>query len=81
MRQLEAIPFAGVIYAHQLHVTIGHCIRDLELLAVAGEPEDSRTASTSYPSAEAGAGAGTRTDGWAIRAEPQAARGPTVNEL
>lgn len=39
-RQEEGIAFAGVIFAHQLHVTIGACVRDLELTAVAGEPED-----------------------------------------
>lgn len=32
--------FAGIIYAHQLRVTIGRCISDLELIAKAGEPED-----------------------------------------
>jgi predicted nuclease of predicted toxin-antitoxin system len=32
--------FAGVIYAHQLSVTIGQCVRDLELIGHAGEPED-----------------------------------------
>ncbi len=39
-RQQLGIAFAGVIYAHQLRVTIGTCIRDLEILAKAGEPED-----------------------------------------
>jgi hypothetical protein len=39
-RQRSGECFAGVIYAHQLKVTIGQCIRDLELLAHAGEPED-----------------------------------------
>jgi hypothetical protein len=34
------VPFAGVIYAHQLKVTIEQCIRDLELLAHAGVPQD-----------------------------------------
>jgi hypothetical protein len=29
-----------VIYAHQLRVTIGTCIRDLEIIAKAGEPGD-----------------------------------------
>jgi hypothetical protein len=32
--------FAGVVYARQLSVTIGHCVRDLELICKAGEPED-----------------------------------------
>jgi hypothetical protein len=39
-RQIEGIPFAGVIYAHQLHITIGDCIRDLELIAKASDPSD-----------------------------------------
>ena len=34
-RQIEGIPFGGVIYARQLHVSIGACIRDLELIAKA----------------------------------------------
>jgi predicted nuclease of predicted toxin-antitoxin system len=39
-RQTEGIPFAGVIYAHQLHITIGDCIRDLELIAKASDPSN-----------------------------------------
>ncbi|MBI3330265.1 MAG: DUF5615 family PIN-like protein [Nitrospinae bacterium] len=39
-RQHEGVPFAGVVYAHQLKVTIGQCVRDLDLIAHAGEPED-----------------------------------------
>jgi hypothetical protein len=39
-RQRAAIPFAGVVYAHQLYVTIGQCINDLELIAKIGERED-----------------------------------------
>jgi hypothetical protein len=39
-RQTAGIPFPGVIYAHQLHVTIGDCIRDLELISRAAEPAD-----------------------------------------
>ena len=39
-RQSRGIPFPGVVYAHQLHVTIGDCIRDLELIAEAAEPSD-----------------------------------------
>jgi hypothetical protein len=39
-RQREGISFSGVIYAHQLRVSIGICVRDLELIATAGEPED-----------------------------------------
>jgi predicted nuclease of predicted toxin-antitoxin system len=39
-RQREGIPFAGVVYAHQLYVTIGQCIRDLEIIAKLGEPSE-----------------------------------------
>jgi predicted nuclease of predicted toxin-antitoxin system len=39
-RQQRDVPFVGVIYAHQLKVTIGQSIRDLELLAHAGVPQD-----------------------------------------
>ena len=39
-RQQQGMSFAGVIYAHQLKVTIGQCVRDLELVAHAGAPED-----------------------------------------
>jgi predicted nuclease of predicted toxin-antitoxin system len=39
-RQQHGAAFAGVIYAHQLEVTIGQCIRDLELIAKVDEPED-----------------------------------------
>ena len=40
IRQKEGIPFSGVIYAHPLRVSIGACVRDLEIIAQAGEPED-----------------------------------------
>ena len=39
-RQREDISFHGVIYAHQLRVSIGGCIHDLEVIAIAGEPAD-----------------------------------------
>jgi Domain of unknown function (DUF5615) len=38
-RQSVGIPFAGVIYARQL-VAVGDCIRDLEIIAKASNPED-----------------------------------------
>ena len=41
-RQRDGIAFAGVIYAHPLRVSIGQCIKDLELIAKSGEPEDMR---------------------------------------
>ena len=39
-RQRAGIPFAGVIYGHQLYVTIGQCIADLEMIAKAATRED-----------------------------------------
>ena len=41
-RQRNSIPFSGVFYAHQLGITIGQFLNDLEILAQAGEPEDFR---------------------------------------
>jgi hypothetical protein len=40
LRQRQGLAFAGVIYGHQLEVTVGQCIRDLEIIAKAGEQED-----------------------------------------
>ncbi len=40
LRQQVGHNFSGVIYAHQLHVSIGICVQDLELLAKAGTPAD-----------------------------------------
>ena len=37
-RQREGKFFGGVIYAHQLRVTIGQCVNDLELIAKVYEP-------------------------------------------
>lgn len=39
-RQENALRFAGIIYAPQLDITIGQCVRDLELIARAPDPED-----------------------------------------
>ena len=39
-RQRNNIPFAGVIYAHQLRITIGQAIHDLELIGTVAEPSD-----------------------------------------
>ena len=39
-RQIEGVHFSGVIYAHQLRITIGECIHDLELVAQATEPDE-----------------------------------------
>ena len=39
-RQRTGVAFAGVIYAHQLRVSIGRCVGDLELIAKATDPEE-----------------------------------------
>jgi hypothetical protein len=39
-RQPQGDAFAGVIFAHQLRITIGQTVRDLELLAKVYETED-----------------------------------------
>jgi len=36
----EGIPFAGVIYFHQLHSPIGRCVDDLEIISKASDLED-----------------------------------------
>lgn len=33
-------PFAGLVFGHQLHGSIGQYVRDLELIAKASSPED-----------------------------------------
>ena len=39
-RQRQRILFRGVIYAHQLRISIGTCVRQLEIIAKAADPED-----------------------------------------
>jgi len=39
-RQGEMAMFSGLIYAHPLQVAIGHCVRDLELIAKTVQPND-----------------------------------------
>ena len=39
-RMQKNISFYGVIYAHQLRVSIGTCVNDLELIAKSCDPED-----------------------------------------
>ena len=39
-RQISSVPFAGVIYAHQLGPSIRQCIDDLEAAAKASTPEE-----------------------------------------
>lgn len=40
IRQRTGRSFAGVVYGHQLDITIGQCVADLEMLAQCGAPED-----------------------------------------
>lgn len=42
-RQKQGEPFAGVIYAHQLSITTGQAVRDLELIAKAYEQRTLKT--------------------------------------
>lgn len=39
-RQRAGEKLAGVVYAHQLKVTIGQCVEDLSMIALAAEPDD-----------------------------------------
>ena len=39
-RQQTGGTFAGVIYSHQLNISVGQCVADLELIAQASEPEE-----------------------------------------
>ncbi len=39
-RQRTGTYFGGVIYAHLQYVDIGTCIRELEIIATVGQPED-----------------------------------------
>lgn len=39
-RRRREQPFGGVIYAHQLRISVGDCVRDLEFVAKAGELDD-----------------------------------------
>lgn len=39
-RQREGEYFHSVVYSRQLRVSVGDCIRDLELIAKVSEPED-----------------------------------------
>ena len=36
----QALRLRGVVYAHQLRVTIGQCVNDLELIANCCDPDD-----------------------------------------
>lgn len=39
-RQRSGRTFSGLVYTHQLRVTIGQCINDLELIGKLSEPAD-----------------------------------------
>jgi hypothetical protein len=39
-RQEQGLAFSGLVYAHPLQVSIGACIRDQEIIAKVGRPED-----------------------------------------
>jgi predicted nuclease of predicted toxin-antitoxin system len=39
-RQRSGTPFAGVIYVHQCRLGVGQCVRELELLACAADPQE-----------------------------------------
>ena len=39
-RQKNGILFQGLIYAHQLHISIGACVNDLEIIVKAAEPAE-----------------------------------------
>lgn len=39
-RQRSAETLVGVIYAHQIDVSIGQCVSDLELIAQASDPKE-----------------------------------------
>ena len=47
-RQVHDIHFSGVVYAHQLTVTIGQCVNDLELLAKLAAPTELKTGWSIY---------------------------------
>lgn len=39
-RQQRGETFSGVVYAHQLRVSIGQCVQDLAVIALASDPEE-----------------------------------------
>ena len=39
-RQQTGEKFSGLVYGHQLDVTVGQCVQDLELAALATEPKE-----------------------------------------
>ncbi len=39
-RQERGAAFSGIVYAHQLNVTIGECVTHLEIIAKGSEPQE-----------------------------------------
>ncbi|MHC5719039.1 MAG: hypothetical protein ACYTX0_44980 [Nostoc sp.] len=39
-RQDKQIKFSGVIYAHKLRVSVGNCVRNLEIIAKTADAEE-----------------------------------------
>jgi hypothetical protein len=39
-RQQQGASFAGLVFAHPTQISVGECIRDIEIIAKTGEPED-----------------------------------------
>jgi hypothetical protein len=39
-RQRTGVLFAGLVFAHPTQISVGECVRDLEIVAKAGEPDD-----------------------------------------
>lgn len=39
-RQQKGEGFAGLVFAHQLRITVGQCVHDLELIAKTSDAED-----------------------------------------
>ncbi|PYS37276.1 MAG: hypothetical protein DMF71_18870 [Acidobacteria bacterium] len=39
-RQVIGEAFSGIVYAHQLNLTIGECVADLEIIAKNSEPRE-----------------------------------------
>ena len=48
-RQQDGETFGGVVYAHQLNISVGQCITDLELIAKATEWEEWAERTTYLP--------------------------------
>lgn len=36
----QDVAFAGLVFAHPTRISVGQCIRDLEIIAKTGDPED-----------------------------------------